>query len=175
MISRSTFCQARWSRRIGGDRGEEFLIFDFMKFERKGTFRSLTFGFRIWDSAARMGGMRELPHTHSCFVCGESNPVGFKLRSETDGRIVRAHFVFRPEHVGFKQTVHGGLTATILDEIMTWACAVQTKRFAYCAELSLRYLQPVRPHEPMLATAELIANRRGRLFEAKADLLNESG
>ena len=58
---------------------------------------------------------------------------------------------------------------------MTWACAVQTKRFAYCAELSLRYLQPVRPHEPMLATAELIANRRGRLFEAKADLLNESG
>ena len=119
--------------------------------------------------------MRELPHTHSCFVCGESNPVGFKLRSETDGRIVRAHFVFRPEHVGFKQSVHGGLTATILDEIMTWACAVQTKRFAYCAELSLRYLQPVRPHEPMLATAELIANRRGRLFEAKADLLNESG
>ena len=23
--------------------------------------------------------MKELPHTHSCFVCGESNPIGLKL------------------------------------------------------------------------------------------------
>jgi len=119
--------------------------------------------------------MKELPHTRSCFVCGESNPVGFNLRSETDGRIVRAHFVFGAGHVGFKQVVHGGLTATLLDEIMTWACAVGTKRFAYCAELNVRYLQPVRPHERLVATAELVANRRGRLFEAKAELRNESG
>jgi len=118
--------------------------------------------------------MKELPHTHSCFVCGESNPIGFNLRSETDGRIVRAHVVFRDGHVGFKQTIHGGLTATLLDEIMTWACAVQAKRFAYCAELNVRYLLPVRPRARLLATAELVANRRGRLFETKADLRNES-
>ena len=119
--------------------------------------------------------MKELPHTRSCFVCGESNPVGFNLRSETDGRIVRTHFVFGAGHVGFKQVVHGGLTATLLDEIMTWACAVRTKRFAYCAELNVRYLQPVRPQERVMATAELVADRRGRLFETKAELRNESG
>ena len=119
--------------------------------------------------------MKELPHTRSCFVCGESNPIGFNLRSETDGRTVRARVVFGDGHVGFKQTIHGGLTATLLDEIMTWACAVQGKRFAYCAELNVRYLLPVRPCEQLVATAELIANRRGRLFETKADLRNESG
>jgi len=119
--------------------------------------------------------MKELPHTHSCFVCGESNPVGFNLRSETDGQKVRARFTFGAGHVGFKQTVHGGLTATLLDEIMTWACAVPTQRFAYCAELNVRYLQPVRPHQPVVATAELVANRRGRLFETKAELRDESG
>ena len=32
--------------------------------------------------------MKELPHTHSCFVCGESNPIGLNLRFETDGGIV---------------------------------------------------------------------------------------
>ena len=119
--------------------------------------------------------MKELPHTHSCFVCGESNPVGFNLRSETDGRMVRARFSFGAGHVGFKNTVHGGLTATLLDEIMTWACAVPTKRFAYCAELNVRYLRPVRPHEQLVATAELVADRRGRLFEAKAELRAEAG
>src|SRR5689334_983114 len=48
--------------------------------------------------------MRELPHTHSCFVCGESNAFGLKIRFETDGRIVQARFLPRPEHVGFQQT-----------------------------------------------------------------------
>jgi uncharacterized protein (TIGR00369 family) len=119
--------------------------------------------------------MRELPHTHSCFVCGESNPLGLNLRFQTDGRVVRGRFVARPEHVGFKQTVHGGLIATLLDEIMVWACAVQTKRFGYCAELNVRYVSPVRPQEAVLATAELVANRRDRLYEAKAELHNEAG
>ena len=62
--------------------------------------------------------MKPLPHTHSCFVCGESNPLGLKLRFQTDGRLVHARFVPLPEHIGFKQTVHGGLIATVLDEIM---------------------------------------------------------
>lgn len=119
--------------------------------------------------------MKELPHTHSCFVCGESNPKGFNLRSETDGKTVRTRFAFRSEHVGFKQTVHGGLTATVLDEIMTWACVVNARRFAYCAELNVRYLLPVRPDQQLTATAEFVANRRGRLFEAKAEMRDDAG
>jgi uncharacterized protein (TIGR00369 family) len=114
--------------------------------------------------------MRELPHTHSCFVCGESNPFGLKLRFETDGQIVQARFVPRPEHIGFQQTVHGGITATLLDEIMVWACAVQTRRFAYCAELNVRFAHPARPGQEVIATAELVTNRRNKLFEAKGEL-----
>jgi len=119
--------------------------------------------------------MKTLPHTHSCFVCGESNPIGLKLRFETDGRIVQTQFVPRPEHVGFRQTVHGGLIATLLDEIMVWACAVRTKRFAFCAELNVRFQNPLRPAEKVLATAELVENRRGKIFEAKGELRNEAG
>ena len=119
--------------------------------------------------------MKLLPHTRSCFVCGESNPAGLKLRFETDGRLVQTRFVPRAEHVGFRRTVHGGLTATLLDEIMVWACAVQTKRFAFCAELNVRFLNPVRPGEALFASGELVSNRRGKLFEAKAELRDKAG
>jgi uncharacterized protein (TIGR00369 family) len=119
--------------------------------------------------------MRELPHTASCFVCGESNASGLKLRFETDGTIVRATFLPRPEHIGFKQTVHGGIIATVLDEIMVWACAVQTRRFAYCAELNVRFLHPLRPGEETIALAELVENRRNKIFEAKGELRSHSG
>ena len=119
--------------------------------------------------------MLKLPHTRSCFVCGLNNPLGLKLDFETDGRIVRAHFAPRPEHVGFRETVHGGLIATVLDEAMVWVIGVRTKRFSYCAELSVRFIHPARPNEELTVIAELAANRRNKLFEAKAELQNSRG
>jgi uncharacterized protein (TIGR00369 family) len=119
--------------------------------------------------------MKQLPHTHSCFVCGEANPIGLNLRFQTEGHIVRTHFTPRPEHIGFKQVVHGGIAATLLDEIMVWACAVQTKQFAYCAELTVRFLSPLRPGQEVLATAELTANRRNKIFEAKGEIKDRDG
>jgi uncharacterized protein (TIGR00369 family) len=118
--------------------------------------------------------MRELPHTRSCFVCGESNPLGLQIRFETDGRIVRSHFKFRAEHSGFQNTIHGGLIATVLDEVMVWACAVQTRRFAYCAELNVRFVSPGRPGEKLTATGELVTNRRNKIYEARGELRNEA-
>jgi uncharacterized protein (TIGR00369 family) len=119
--------------------------------------------------------VKSLPHTHSCFVCGESNPLGLQLRFYSDGPLVRTQFTPRLEHVGFKQIVHGGIIATLLDEIMVWACAVQTKQFSYCAEFTVRFQQPLRPGETTIATGELVSNRRNRLFEAKAQLHDSAG
>jgi uncharacterized protein (TIGR00369 family) len=75
--------------------------------------------------------------------------------------------------VGFAQTVHGGLIATVLDEVMTWVCGVRTGRFAFSAELSVRFLRPVRPGEELLAVGELVGNRRNKLFETKAELRDQ--
>ena len=97
------------------------------------------------------------------------------MRFETDGQIVQTRFVPKAEHVGFRQIVHGGLLATLLDEIMVWACAVKTNRFAFCAELNVRFMHPVHPGEEVVATAELASNRRDKVFEVKGELRNASG
>ena len=119
--------------------------------------------------------MQPLPYTHSCFVCGEANPIGLRLKFETDGRLVRTRFCPRPEHIGFRQTIHGGILATLLDETMVWACAVPTRRFAYCAEFTIRYLKPARPLEEITATAELTENRRDKIFTARGELRDVHG
>ena len=119
--------------------------------------------------------MKELPHTRACFVCGEFNPSGLKLRFQTDGHVVQARFVPQTEHVGFQETVHGGIIATLLDEVMVWACAVQTRRFAFCAELNVRFTHPVHPQQHVFASGQLVSNRRGKLFEARAELKDDNG
>ena len=71
--------------------------------------------------------------------------------------------------------MHGGLIATVLDEIMVWACAVATRKFAYCAELSVRFLSPVHPSEEVVAVGELVVNRKGKIFEPRGVLRDKSG
>ena len=55
---------------------------------------------------------------------------------------------------------------------MVWAVGVRTKRFAYCAELGVRFFKPVLPNQEFVAVAELVAIRRGKLFETRAELRN---
>jgi uncharacterized protein (TIGR00369 family) len=119
--------------------------------------------------------MTPLPHTHSCFVCGESNAHGLQLRFHSDGRTVHTRFTPAAEHIGFKGVTHGGLLATVLDEIMVWAVAVASRRFAYCAEMTVRFQRPARPGEELTATAELVADGRGKIFEARGELRSPGG
>ncbi|MCP5518130.1 MAG: PaaI family thioesterase [Verrucomicrobiales bacterium] len=116
-----------------------------------------------------------LPATRSCFVCGQHNAAGLRLSFETDGRSVRGRWVPQPEHVGFKGTIHGGLSATLLDEVMTWACGVSAGKFCFCAEMTVRYLRPLAPGREVEVCAELVANRRGKLLEARAELRGPDG
>lgn len=119
--------------------------------------------------------MKPLPRTRGCFVCGVANPHGLALEFRAVGETVEADLVFRSEHIGFRDTVHGGLLATVLDEAMVWACGVQTGVFAYCAEQTTRFLQPARPGVPLRVTATLTSDKRGRLFEVAGELRGLDG
>lgn len=116
-----------------------------------------------------------LPRTRSCFVCGLDNPVGLHLGFMVDGENVVARFKAAPEHVGFPNIVHGGLIATVLDEAMVWACGVRAKQFAYCAELTVRYHHTVPAGEEVRVIGTMTANRRNRLFEARAEIVSSNG
>jgi uncharacterized protein (TIGR00369 family) len=120
-------------------------------------------------------GFTELPHSKSCFVCGSRNVAGLNLRFWTDGRVVRARYLPRTEQNGFVNVVHGGILATVLDEVMVWSCAIHTKRFSYCAEMTVRYVAPAEVGQEIIATAELVENKRERLYLARGELKSAAG
>jgi len=41
--------------------------------------------------------------------------------------------------------------------------------------MKVRFVNSVPPNQPTLATAEMVADRRGRLFQARAELRDERG
>jgi acyl-coenzyme A thioesterase PaaI-like protein len=119
--------------------------------------------------------VKKLPQTESCFVCGKSNSNGLRLQFLTDGDRVYADFNPAPHFAGFKSILHGGITSTVLDEIMVWAIGVRCKCFAYCADLRVRFRIPVEPEKSYRLEGWLETERRMRMFEARARVLDSGG
>ena len=78
-----------------------------------------------------------------CFACGERNPIGLKLQFRFEGDDYVTAFEVRPEYQGWAGIAHGGLLATVLDEVMArllWEKGIN----AITGRLEVRYHQPVR-------------------------------
>ena len=53
-----------------------------------------------------------------CFACGPDNPVGLKIDFTLNNGIVTAAFTANENHVGYENTVHGGIIYAALDDVM---------------------------------------------------------
>ncbi len=104
---------------------------------------------------------RQLPWTRSCFVCGENNPHGLHLRStlQADGRVTLTHRT-REFELGYSNIVHGGIAATLLDEVMTWSSIINAHRPCVAAEMIFRLKNPVTVGMRLRVAGWVTHNRR---------------
>ena len=115
-----------------------------------------------------------LPNSGWCFVCGEENPAGLQTRFYVEDDRVKTRFNPREHHCGYKNVVHGGVVAAILDETMGWAAARAIERMCYTAELTVRYVANVPADRETTVVAEVLrANRR--LAHVTAELVDDDG
>lgn len=105
-----------------------------------------------------------------CFACGRDNPMGLHLDnfSLDDGR-VGARFVPRPEYRGAGTTLHGGVAATALDEILVWAGILSESVLTVTGSLTLRYRRPVHVDEEISVSAS-VDERSGRRLQISGQL-----
>ena len=108
-----------------------------------------------------------------CFACGKDNPQGLKLDIRKTPEGVELDYVL-PEHfAGWQGIAHGGIVATILDELRAWACT-NAGRNCVTAEMSVRYRKPVKTGSPLKGFGRVVSEK-GRLIFTEARLLDGSG
>ena len=108
-----------------------------------------------------------------CFACGPKNPIGLKLKIEGDANRVSTTFLPTTEHEGWEGIVHGGIVATLLDEVIAWVC-VKNGISAVTARLDLRFRTPAKVGEEISAHAEIIETK-GRTTRCRAELRSNEG
>lgn len=106
----------------------------------------------------------------ACFACGDDNPIGLHLDDiRRDGEQVHATLHPRSEYQGYPGVLHGGLSATALDEMMGYAAILVAGIWAATATMDLRYRAQVPLDVPLPLTGG-ITEARGRRVKAWAKL-----
>ena len=111
---------------------------------------------------------REIEDAPMCFACGRDNPIGLKIRFDVEGDECTAEFTPNENHVGFSDTVHGGIIYSALDDV-TANILYQQGRKAHTARCEIRYRQPARVGEK-LKLRGWIENERRRLIMLKGEI-----
>jgi acyl-coenzyme A thioesterase PaaI-like protein len=79
-----------------------------------------------------------------CFGCGPTHPAGFRLRFAREGDAVVTRFVPGEVYQGPPGVMHGGLVATLADEIGAWAVVALLGKFGFTAQFEGKLREPVR-------------------------------
>ena len=105
---------------------------------------------------------------HSCFACGELNAVGLRLVLHVAGDTCWTETTLATDFQGWEDITHGGIVATILDEVMGWALA-SADSWGYTAKLTIQYRRPTPIGRRLRAEGRLVERRR-RLLTTRAQL-----
>jgi acyl-coenzyme A thioesterase PaaI-like protein len=107
---------------------------------------------------------------HACFACGELNTHGLHLVLHVAGDTCWTELELRPSFQGWDGIAHGGIVATILDEVMAWALASEDA-WGYTARMSIEFRRPV-PIGARIRGEGRVAARRRRLLTTTGRLLD---
>jgi len=95
-----------------------------------------------------------------CFACGKANPIGLgiEFRLEEDGRC-RGEFTPNQNHVGYRNTVHGGILFAALDDVMANVLWLGNRK-AHTAKCDIRYRRALEVGQTITLTGWIEDERR---------------
>lgn len=79
---------------------------------------------------------------YHCFGCDPHSPVGLRLSFTTDGETLRSRWEPRSELEGYPGVIHGGIQATLADEIGGWFIHVLKGTAGMTKDLQVTYHRP---------------------------------
>jgi acyl-coenzyme A thioesterase PaaI-like protein len=104
-----------------------------------------------------------------CFVCGRNNPRGLKIKVRYDDVDLAAEteLALPREFQGWAEVIHGGILATLLDEMMAHA----VWHFAGAGltlGMEIKFYQPLQPEEAIRVRGVLLPSPSGKRRQATA-------
>jgi uncharacterized protein (TIGR00369 family) len=114
---------------------------------------------------------------YNCFGCSPNNSIGIKLDFFFDeiNKTVISEWVPNSNLVGYNNVLHGGIQATLLDEIASWVVYTVLRTGGVTTQMWVRYRKPVNINDGKIRLIAKLVKHEKRLADIKADLYNGKG
>jgi uncharacterized protein (TIGR00369 family) len=113
---------------------------------------------------------------HHCFACGTLNESGMRLDLHVERGRAWTELVYQERFQGWDGIAHGGILATVLDEVMAWAL-VGEDSWGLTARLAVDFKRPVSVGQALRAEGWITRSRRrivdtaGHIVDARSGRL----
>jgi acyl-coenzyme A thioesterase PaaI-like protein len=109
-----------------------------------------------------------------CFVCGQDNPKGFKIKVRylEDETAAETELSLAKEFQGWADVIHGGILSTMLDELMAHA----VWHFAgpgLTLSMEVRFHAPLKPDEPIRVRG-VLQTQNGSRRQAEGEIIRKA-
>lgn len=112
---------------------------------------------------------------YNCFGCSPANPYGLKCQFFDEGEYVTCNWQPSENYQGFFHILHGGIQATLIDEIASWAIFAYAKTAGVTTEMRVKYRKPVRTDRGSIRLQAKVMKQEKRLVTAFVELFNTEG
>lgn len=115
-------------------------------------------------------------NSHKCLICGMENSAGVRgqFYNMEDGS-VGGLFTFREEHQSYPGRVHGGMLATMIDELAGRVLWVdEPEKIAVTMDIEVKYRKPV-PYNVPLKGRGAYLQKLSRAYSAKCEIMDMDG
>ena len=112
---------------------------------------------------------------YNCFGCAPHNRHGLGMVFFEDGDLVGAEWDPEGHFQGYGDVLHGGIAATLMDEVAGWAVFVKLATAGLTMEMLVKYLQPAYVNRGILTITARVEERSAKAARIETRLCDNDG
>ena len=107
---------------------------------------------------------------YECFGCAPDNPAGLKMRFFEEEHALVSHWEPEDHFQGYGRVLHGGIQATLMDELASWVVFVKLRTAGMTRDMRLTYHRPARTDGGLIVLRGRVESREEKQAVIRCDL-----
>lgn len=112
---------------------------------------------------------------YNCFGCSPNNEKGLQLQFELDGEEVVARWNPQRWAEGFRDVLHGGIQAALLDELCSWVVQALCKTVGVTTSMEISYRRAVLISDGEITLRARLIEQTSRIATVEGKILSSDG
>lgn len=112
---------------------------------------------------------------YNCFGCAPDNEHGLRMEFFEDGDELVSLWEAPDHFQGYNYILHGGVRASLIDELAAWVVFIKLKTAGYTTALEVKYSGPVYTNRGKIEMRGRLKEMKKNIAVVEVDIFDEKG